>query len=99
MKTGRPRLDRFDRHANPRSWDAPFWVSGFECFRDVLGNVQGLVHRQRTALETKSAGTATLDRLTVRGDVTRLNIRVKGRWTHLYRAVDKHGRTVDVLLS
>jgi transposase-like protein len=24
---------------------------------------------------------------------------VKGRWTYLYRAVDKHGRTVDFLLS
>src|SRR6266436_4270954 len=26
-------------------------------------------------------------------------IKVKGRWTFLYRAVDKHGRTVDFLLS
>ena len=26
-------------------------------------------------------------------------IRVKGRWTYLYRAVDKQGRTVDFLLS
>ena len=26
-------------------------------------------------------------------------IKVKGRWTYLYRAVDKHGRTVDFLLS
>jgi len=26
-------------------------------------------------------------------------IRVRGRWTHLYRAVDKHGSTVDFLLS
>src|SRR5262249_27699071 len=26
-------------------------------------------------------------------------IKVKGRWTYLYRAVDKHGRTVDSLLS
>jgi transposase-like protein len=27
------------------------------------------------------------------------DIRVKGRWTYLYRAVDKQGRTVDFLLS
>ncbi|MCA1636075.1 MAG: IS6 family transposase [Acidobacteria bacterium] len=26
-------------------------------------------------------------------------IRVRGRWTYLYRAVDKQGRTVDFLLS
>ena len=26
-------------------------------------------------------------------------IKVKGQWTYLYRAVDKHGRTVDFLLS
>jgi transposase-like protein len=26
-------------------------------------------------------------------------IKVKGRWTYLYRAVDKHGRTVDFFLS
>ena len=26
-------------------------------------------------------------------------IKVKGRWSYLYRAVDKHGRTVDFLLS
>src|SRR5215204_1456434 len=26
-------------------------------------------------------------------------IKVRGRWTYLYRAVDKHGRTVDFLLS
>src|SRR5712671_1572629 len=26
-------------------------------------------------------------------------IKVKGRWTYLYRAVDKYGRTVDFLLS
>ena len=26
-------------------------------------------------------------------------VRVRGRWTYLYRAVDKHGHTVDFLLS
>jgi len=26
-------------------------------------------------------------------------IKVKGRWTYLYRAVDKQGRTIDFLLS
>ena len=26
-------------------------------------------------------------------------IKVKGRWTYLYRAVDKQGRTVDFLLT
>ena len=38
-------------------------------------------------------------RLAARGDVTRLILRVKGRWTYLYRAVDKVGRTVDFYLS
>ena len=27
------------------------------------------------------------------------SIKVKGRWTYLYRAVDKQGQTVDFLLS
>jgi len=26
-------------------------------------------------------------------------IKVKGRWTYLYRAVDKHGKTLDFMLS
>ncbi|MGI4944097.1 MAG: DDE-type integrase/transposase/recombinase, partial [Janthinobacterium lividum] len=26
-------------------------------------------------------------------------VRVKGRWTYLYRAVDSRGQTIDVLLS
>ncbi len=26
-------------------------------------------------------------------------VKVKGRWTHLYRAVDSRGRTIDFLLS
>ena len=34
-----------------------------------------------------------------RGAWTRLNIKVKGQWVYLYRAVDKAGRTVDFLLS
>ena len=29
----------------------------------------------------------------------KLNIRVKGQWKYLYRAVDKAGHTVDVLLT
>jgi transposase-like protein len=28
----------------------------------------------------------------------RLNVKIKGRWTYLYRAVDKAGKTVDFLL-
>jgi transposase-like protein len=35
----------------------------------------------------------------VRDGVTRLTKKVKGRWTYLYRAVDKVGRTVDFYLS
>lgn len=31
--------------------------------------------------------------------VDEIYIKVKGRWTYLYRAVDKQGRTVDFLLS
>ena len=31
--------------------------------------------------------------------VDEIYIRVKGRWTYLYRAVDKQGNTVDFLLS
>jgi transposase-like protein len=38
-------------------------------------------------------------RLAVRGDVTRRIYKVKGRWTYLYRAVDKIGRTVEFYLS
>ena len=26
-------------------------------------------------------------------------VKVKGRWTYLYRAVDSHGQTIDFLLS
>ena len=29
----------------------------------------------------------------------RPNIKLKGQWVYLYRAVDKQGRTVDFLLS
>lgn len=33
------------------------------------------------------------------GELTRPTSSVKGKWTYLYRAVDKQGRTVDFLLS
>ena len=33
------------------------------------------------------------------GVLTKRTSSVKGKWTYLYRAVDKHGRTVDFLLS
>ena len=29
----------------------------------------------------------------------RPNVRIKGRWTYLYRAVDSRGQTIDFLLS
>ena len=31
--------------------------------------------------------------------VMRMNIRVKGKWVYLYRAVDSTGATIDFLLS
>jgi transposase, IS6 family len=31
--------------------------------------------------------------------VDETDIKVKGAWTHLYRAVDSLGQTIDVLLS
>ena len=40
-----------------------------------------------------------LVRSAARGVVMRPISKVKGRWTYLYRAVDKQGRTVDFLLS
>jgi IS6 family transposase len=33
------------------------------------------------------------------GSSTRLNVKVAGRWTYLYRAVDQHGQVIDVLPS
>ena len=40
-----------------------------------------------------------LDRLAPPSQWTRTYIKVKGRWTYLYRAVDQRGLTVDFLLS
>src|SRR2546427_12923894 len=48
---------------------------------------------------SKSAGTVTLDRLNGSWRCEETYIKVKGRWTYLYRAVDKYGQTVDFLLS
>src|SRR2546427_2716591 len=48
---------------------------------------------------SKSAGTVTLDRLNGSWRCDETYIKVKGRWTYLYRAVDKYGQTVDFLLS
>jgi len=51
-------------------------------------------------LNLRSAGVNTLGQWVGHGVVMRLiYIKVKGRWTYLYRAVDKQGRTVDFLLS
>lgn len=47
----------------------------------------------------KSAGASTPDRSAVSWRCDETYIKVKGRWTYLYRAVDKQGRTVDFLLS
>ena len=43
----------------------------------------------------RSAGASTPDRSTMIPGVATRPIKVKGRWTYLYRAVDKQGRTVD----
>jgi len=45
----------------------------------------------------ESAGTVTLDRLMVSWRCDETYIKVKGRWTYLYRAVDNTD-TVDFLL-
>jgi transposase-like protein len=47
----------------------------------------------------KNTGVSTHDRWAGPDAVTRSNIKVKGRWAYLYRAVDRQGRTVDFLLS
>ena len=49
-------------------------------------------------LNSKSAGTALLARWASPGASTETYVKIKGRWTYLYRAVDKEGKTVDVLL-
>jgi IS6 family transposase len=36
---------------------------------------------------------------TSRGVLTRLTLKVKGRWCYLYRAIDSSGATIDFLLS
>jgi transposase-like protein len=51
-----------------------------------------------TCRPLKSSGVSTRVRWAGHGAV-KTYIKVKGRWTYLYRAVDKQGRTVDFLLS
>ena len=48
---------------------------------------------------SKSAGTASLARLGRSWRVDETYVKIKGRWTYLYRAVDKEGKTVDFLLA
>jgi DDE domain len=48
-------------------------------------------------LNLKSAGTALLARRASPGASTKPTSKLKGRWTYLYRAVDKEGKTVNVL--
>src|SRR5437879_5394135 len=48
---------------------------------------------------SKSAGADTARAVNGSWRCDETYIKVKGRWTYLYRAVDKHGRTVDFLLS
>jgi transposase-like protein len=47
---------------------------------------------------SKSAGTASRIWRVGPGASTKLYVKIKGRWTYLYRAVDKEGKTVDFLL-
>jgi transposase-like protein len=47
---------------------------------------------------SRNPGTASLGQLDAPGASTRPYVKIKGRWTYLYRAVDKEGRTVDFLL-
>ena len=46
----------------------------------------------------RNAGTASLGRAGRSWRVDETYVKIKGRWTYLYRAVDKEGRTVDFLL-
>src|SRR5438445_7485504 len=52
-----------------------------------------------TSQNLKSAGTDTHEQSAGSWRCDETYIKVKGRWTYLYRAVDKQGRTVDFLLS
>ena len=46
----------------------------------------------------RNAGTASLRPAGRSWRVDETYVKIKGRWTYLYRAVDKEGRTVDFLL-
>jgi transposase-like protein len=47
---------------------------------------------------SRNAGTASLARLDAPGASTKPNVKIKGGWTYLYRALHKEGKTVDFLL-
>jgi transposase-like protein len=47
---------------------------------------------------SRSAGTASLAQLGGPGASRRPYVKIRGRWTYLYRAVDNEGNTVDFLL-
>ena len=48
---------------------------------------------------SKSVGTASLRPVGRSWRVDETYVKIKGRWTYLYRAVDNNGKTVDVLLA
>jgi putative transposase len=52
-----------------------------------------------TCRSSRSAGFATARPVGTSWRVDETYIKVRGRWNYLYRAVDKHGLTVDFLLS
>ena len=51
----------------------------------------------RAGIERANSSTAEADQRSWRTDET--YVRVAGRWTYLYRAVDSTGATIDFLLS
>jgi putative transposase len=80
-----PQLSR------PRGADAGAWLRCKSQYHSALG--RPLCASNREGLSQKNKRTGNRWRL----DET--NIKIKGEWKYLYRAVDKQGNTIDFLLT